>query len=344
MSSYTHRTNGEQFAAMGYASQQQQYQQQYRHRPSSDYPGFVSTTQQPAGPPGPGSSALGILADVALARGRISDFGTGFDPNYQQTTTGYVQSGGGGMAAMNMNLNMNTNTHMNANANMNAQPPVFHSYFTGPPPPPPPPVMYFTPSTAGEYTQNRPANPHAMSGNTYPSTACTSRTGSTQRAHTSYNQLPSISRTAADLRSFAVSGPSTMPRSVNGGSNSRPSSAAAAKKKKSSYIIDQMERLDKIEKDRVGRVRDRTNYFAYSKDQENTVAASAGDSEDDTRDNHDKGKGKEKNTAGKSERESTRDMPGDKYVRMFQEPEQQRYEEAMLKILDGMELPRSFGQ
>ncbi|KAH8693901.1 hypothetical protein BGW36DRAFT_383936 [Talaromyces proteolyticus] len=44
----------------------------------------------------------------------------------------------------------------------------------------------------------------------------------------------------------------------------------------------------------------------------------------------------------KSEPESTRDRPGDKYLKMFLEPEQVNYEDAMLEILDGMPLPHPF--
>lgn len=106
-----------------------------------------------------------------------------------------------------------------------------------------------------------------------------------------------------------------------------------------------MEKVDKVEKDSVGRIRDRSNYFAsYEHDhpQQRVVAAassrtsSRGAAEDSGEDAHgnrnEKGSGKEQ--------ESTRDRPGDKYVKMFEEPGQQRYEEAMLEILDGMELPR----
>ncbi|QKX62918.1 uncharacterized protein TRUGW13939_10086 [Talaromyces rugulosus] len=337
MSSDTHRTNGEQFAAMGYhaSSAYASHQQQQQQHPGSGYPDFSarpvfnsqrnisSGTQQPVGQSRSGSSALGILADVALAGGGIPNFST-TQPNVPQTTTGHVQPRG-------------TSTTMSMN--MNTHPPVSHS--TGLPP-----AMYFTPPATAEYTQNRSANPATVPGNTYPWTPLTSTIiGSSPFAHppNHNNQLPSIFETAAGLRSFAMSGASSIrPRCVNRtitGSESRPSSfSSAAVKKKSSYIIEQMEKVDKVEKDSVGRVRDRTNYFAYSQAQADTVT-SAGDSEDDTHDDEGKEKG-----AVKSERESTRDRPGDKYVRMFQGPEQQRYEEAMLEILDGMELPRSSDQ
>jgi hypothetical protein len=333
MSSDTHRTNGEQFAAMGYHPSSAYASQQQQH-PGSGYPHFAarpvfnsqrnvsSGTQQPVGQSRSGSSALGILADVALAGGGIPDFSTA-QSNVRQATR-HMQPAG-----TSTTMSMNVNTH----------PPVSHP--TGPPP-----AMYFTPPATAEYTQNRPANPATVPKNIYPWTPSTSTiTKSSHFAHhpNHNNQLPSISETAAGLRSFTMSDASSIrSRCVNGtvtGSESRTSpSSSTAVKKKSSYIIEQMEKVDKVEKDSVGRVRDRTNYFAYSQDHEDTVA-SAGDSEDDTHDD----KGKEK-SAVKSEQESTRDRPGDKYVRMFQGPEQQRYEEAMLEILDGMELPRSSDQ
>jgi hypothetical protein len=110
-----------------------------------------------------------------------------------------------------------------------------------------------------------------------------------------------------------------------------------------------MEKVNKVEKDSVGRVRDRTNYFAsYSNDHQGGDGAVASPSNDDDaaggsgRDNVDANvNGNEKSPGVESKkRESTRDRPGDKYVKMFQEPGQQRYEDAMLEILDGMELPR----
>ncbi|CRG88153.1 hypothetical protein PISL3812_05180 [Talaromyces islandicus] len=336
MSSDTHRTDGEQFAATGHSSpfyySQQQPPPNPRYRDFDTRPVFDphrntgSTTQQSAGQSQPfamklselgssGDGALGILAEVALAGGGISDSSTA-RPNMPQPT-GYAPEG------------VSTGLHMNT------YPPVSQSAGLRPPPPSDSAVQF----TRGEYSQNKP----------FEHTAAYSWTAST-----SYDPTPSIFEAAAGLRSFAMSAsPSIRPPCVNNetpassdsrtpsssssssfSSSSSSSSSSTTAKKKSSYIVEQMEKVDKVEKDSVGRVRDRTNYFAsYSNGPDPDY--SVGDSEkDDTLDN-----GTE-TSAAKSEQESTRDWPGDKYVKLFQEPGQQRYEDAILEILDGMELPR----